>query len=122
MVRMAEENRTWGDRRLQGALANLGHYIDAIPVRHILRRDHHGARPATAEGWHELATVSADTLGSPGRHGLFHGGGGDMAWAGHILDVGGDGAQHAQSADSRNHPASHRGLHAAVCPAVDCSL
>src|SRR5919109_1208133 len=40
IMRMAEENRTWGYRRIQGALANLGHHIDAITVRNILRRHH----------------------------------------------------------------------------------
>lgn len=40
VVRMAEENRTWGYRRIQGALANLGYHIDAITVRNILRRHH----------------------------------------------------------------------------------
>jgi putative transposase len=40
VVRMAEDNRTWGYRRIQGALANLGHRIDAITVRNILRRHH----------------------------------------------------------------------------------
>ena len=37
---MAEENATWGYRRIQGALANLGHRIDKITVRNILRRHH----------------------------------------------------------------------------------
>jgi putative transposase len=37
---MAEKNATWGYRRLQGALATLGHPIDAITVRNILRRHH----------------------------------------------------------------------------------
>src|SRR5207253_8877396 len=40
VVRMAEENRTWGYRRIQGALANLGHQIDKLTVRTILRRHH----------------------------------------------------------------------------------
>jgi transposase InsO family protein len=39
-VQMAEENPTWGYRRIQGALANLGHQIDKITVRNILRRHH----------------------------------------------------------------------------------
>src|SRR3989449_9404862 len=39
VMRMAEENPSWGYRRLQGALANLGHPIDKITERNILR--HH---------------------------------------------------------------------------------
>jgi hypothetical protein len=37
---MAEENLTWGDRRIQGVLANGGYHIDKITVRNILRRYH----------------------------------------------------------------------------------
>jgi putative transposase len=40
VLRMAEENATWGYRRIQGALANVGHSIDNITVRNILRRHH----------------------------------------------------------------------------------
>jgi hypothetical protein len=40
VVRMAEDNPTWGYRRIQGALTNLGHTIDKITVRNILRRHH----------------------------------------------------------------------------------
>jgi hypothetical protein len=40
VVGMAEDNPTWGYRRIQGALANLGHSIDKITVRNILRRHH----------------------------------------------------------------------------------
>jgi putative transposase len=38
VVQMAEENPTWGYRRIQGALANLGHHINKLTVRNILRR------------------------------------------------------------------------------------
>src|SRR5215475_7295318 len=38
VMRMAEENPTWGYRRIQGALANLGHPIDKLTVRNMLRR------------------------------------------------------------------------------------
>ena len=34
VIRMAAENRTWGYRRIQGALANLGHAIDKLVVLH----------------------------------------------------------------------------------------
>jgi putative transposase len=40
VMRMAEENPTWGYRRIQGALGNLGHSIDKLTVRNILRRNH----------------------------------------------------------------------------------
>jgi putative transposase len=40
VMRMAEENPTWGYRRIQGALANLGHTIDKLTVRNILRQHH----------------------------------------------------------------------------------
>ena len=39
-VRMANENPTWGYRRLQGAVANVGYPIDNTTVRNILRRNH----------------------------------------------------------------------------------
>src|SRR6201988_590478 len=50
VVRMAEENATWGYRRIQGALANLGHAIDAITVRNILRRHHMEPAPQRRQG------------------------------------------------------------------------
>jgi transposase InsO family protein len=40
VVRMAEENPSWGYRRIQGALANLGHHFDKLTMRNILRRHH----------------------------------------------------------------------------------
>src|SRR5450830_927468 len=44
IVRMAEENRSWGYDRIVGALANLGHEVSDQTVGNILRR--HGLPPA----------------------------------------------------------------------------
>src|SRR5215831_6778309 len=44
VTRMAEENRNWGYRRIQGALANLGHLLVHNTIADILRR--HGIEPA----------------------------------------------------------------------------
>jgi transposase InsO family protein len=42
--RMAEENRDWGYRRIQGALANLGHVLTHNTIAKILKQ--HGIEPA----------------------------------------------------------------------------
>jgi putative transposase len=44
VVRMAEENRDWGYRRIQGALANLGHHFNHGTIANILNQ--HGIEPA----------------------------------------------------------------------------
>jgi transposase InsO family protein len=44
VVRMAEENRDWGYRRLEGALSNLGHELARSTIAQILER--HGIEPA----------------------------------------------------------------------------
>ena len=44
VIRMAEENRGWGYRRIQGALANLGHLLAHNTIAKILK--HHGIEPA----------------------------------------------------------------------------
>ena len=41
---MAEENRSWGYRRIQGAMANLGRDLAHNTIRNILKR--HGIEPA----------------------------------------------------------------------------
>jgi len=41
---MAEENRDWGYRRIQGALSNLGHKLGHSKFAQILER--HGIEPA----------------------------------------------------------------------------
>ncbi|MGK0189488.1 MAG: putative transposase [Verrucomicrobiales bacterium] len=39
VIKMAEENRTWGYTRIQGALANLGHEIGRGTIADILKMD-----------------------------------------------------------------------------------
>ena len=41
---MAEENRDWGYRRIQGALSNLGHELARSTIAEMLKR--HGIEPA----------------------------------------------------------------------------
>jgi putative transposase len=48
ILRMAEENRDWGCRRIQGAMANLGHSIARSTIADILRR--RGLEPAPERG------------------------------------------------------------------------
>jgi transposase len=48
VVRMADENRSWGYTRLVGALDNLGNRVGRNTVKRILRR--HGIEPAPARG------------------------------------------------------------------------
>jgi putative transposase len=39
VIRMAEENRGWGYRRIQGALSNLGHLVARTTIANILKRN-----------------------------------------------------------------------------------
>jgi len=58
VVRMAEENRDWGYRRIQGALSNLGHELARSTIAEILER--HGTEPAPERSrkttWKEFLT------------------------------------------------------------------
>ena len=68
VVRMARENRGWGYRRIQGALANLGHEVARGTIANILKR--HGLEPAPERNrkttwkeflsWHRDVIVAAD--------------------------------------------------------------
>jgi len=65
VIRMAEENAPWGYRRIQGALAHLGHPIDKSTVRNILR--HHHLEPAPQRrkagmSWAQLLQLHWDVL------------------------------------------------------------
>jgi len=65
VVRMAAENPTWGYRRIQGALANLGHRIDKLTVRNILRRNHMEPAPQRRKAgmsWAQFLTMHWQVL------------------------------------------------------------
>ena len=55
VVRMAEENRLWGYRRMQGALGNLGHEVARSTIADILPR-------------HALSRHRSGTERPPGRN------------------------------------------------------
>jgi putative transposase len=56
VVRMAQENRVWGYRRILGALSNLGHRVARGTVANILRE--HGIQPVPERKttWKEFLT------------------------------------------------------------------
>jgi putative transposase len=81
VLRMAEDNPRWGYRRIQGALANLGHTIDKLTVRNILRRHHLAPAPQRRKGgmgwaqflklhWEVLAATDFFTVEVATWHGL----------------------------------------------------
>src|SRR5438874_1130336 len=64
IIRMAQENRSWGYDRIVGALANLGYTISDQTVGNILKR--HGIPPAperkTTTTWKEFIRTHMDVL------------------------------------------------------------
>jgi hypothetical protein len=50
VLEMATDNPTWGYRRIQGSLANLGHRVDKITVPNILWRHHIDLAPKRRQG------------------------------------------------------------------------
>jgi len=64
VVRMAQENRSWGYDRIVGALANLGYTISDQTVGNILKR--HGLPPAperkTTTTWKEFIRAHMEVL------------------------------------------------------------
>jgi putative transposase len=64
VVRMAQENRSWGYDRIVGALANLGYTLSDQTVGNILKR--HGLPPAperkTTTTWKEFIRTHMDVL------------------------------------------------------------
>ena len=68
VVRMATKNRDWGYRRIQGALANLGHEVARGTIANILRE--HGMEPAPQRErkttWKEFLCRHREVMGRPG--------------------------------------------------------
>ena len=62
VVRMAEENRDWGYRRIQGALANLGHVLAHNTIAKILKQQ--GIEPAPEWPQNDLEGIPQQTLGA----------------------------------------------------------
>src|SRR5438477_505915 len=64
VVRMAEENRRWGYRRIQGALSNLGHILARTTIANILKC--HGIDQAPERSrkttWREFLTRHWDQI------------------------------------------------------------
>jgi transposase InsO family protein len=64
VVRLAEDNRDWGHRRIQGALSNLGHKIARSTIASILER--HGIEPTPERSrkttWKEFLTRHWDLI------------------------------------------------------------
>jgi len=64
IVRMAQDNRSWGYDRIVGALANLGYIVSDQTVGNILKR--HGIPPAperkTTTTWKEFIRTHLDVL------------------------------------------------------------
>jgi len=81
VMRMAAEHPSWGYRHIQGALANVGHVIDTITVRNILRRHHMEPAPQRRKAgmswaqclklhWQVLAATDFFTVEVVTWHGL----------------------------------------------------
>ena len=66
IVRMAEENRSWGYTRIQGTLANLGHEIGRGTIADVLKKA--GLEPAPEREkkttWAEFLRAQWDVMGA----------------------------------------------------------
>jgi hypothetical protein len=82
VVRMAEDNPTWGYTRIVGALKNVGHQVSRSSIARILRA--HGI-PPVPERPTSWQTFLRAQLGRDRRRGFLHDGGLDVARPGDVL-------------------------------------
>ena len=66
IVKMANENPSWGSTGLWPALSNLGHQISDTSVGNILKE--HGIQPAPERSADELENIPQSALGYSGKH------------------------------------------------------
>jgi len=84
VVRMAQENGSWGYDRIVGALANLGHHISDQTVANVLRRHGIPTAPKTRPNHHLERLHFRAQRRARGKR-LLHPRGADLAWARYLL-------------------------------------
>ena len=116
VVRMAEENPTWGYTRIQGALKNVGHRVGRSTIRRILKAAGLPPVPQRPTSWQ---TFLESALGRDRRSGFLHHGSLDVAGPRDVLHRLHHRSRVPPRADPRIHTASGGAVHAADRPDAD---